>query len=114
MSDSTTKSSPSFTRPIEMPATGALIGTPASISDSQLPQTEAIEEETFDSVISETTRMVYGNYSTVGIPARTPRLAKQHWPIPPRCRHPTPPAYPTEYVGQVRWNRSGAVYSAHT
>ena len=40
-----------------MPATGALIGTPASISDSELPQTLAIELEPFDSRISETTRM---------------------------------------------------------
>ena len=44
-----------------MPATGALIGTPASISASEEPQTDAIDEEPFDSVISETTRMVYGN-----------------------------------------------------
>ncbi len=41
-----------------MPATGRLIGTPASISASEAPQTVAIEEEPFDSVISETTRIV--------------------------------------------------------
>ena len=52
-----------------MPATGALIGTPASISASELPQTEAIEDEPFDSVISDTTRIVYGNDSIVGITA---------------------------------------------
>ena len=40
-----------------MPATGRLIGTPASISDSQPPQTEAIEVEPLDSRISETTRI---------------------------------------------------------
>ena len=39
------------------PATGALTGTPASISARLVPQTEAIELEPFDSVISETTRM---------------------------------------------------------
>ena len=33
-------------------------GTPASISASEAPQTVAIEDEPFDSVISETTRMV--------------------------------------------------------
>src|SRR3546814_18025222 len=77
MSDSTTKSSPSFTRPIAMPATGALIGTPASINASAEPQTDAIDEEPFDSVISETIRIVYGNSSIVGIPARTPRLARR-------------------------------------
>ena len=43
------------------PATGALIGTPASISDSDVPQTLAMELEPFDSRISETTRMTYGN-----------------------------------------------------
>ena len=41
-----------------MPATGRDSGTPASISDSELPQTVAMEEEPFDSVISDTTRIV--------------------------------------------------------
>ena len=41
-----------------MPATGAFSGTPASISDSDAPQTDAIDDEPLDSVISETTRMV--------------------------------------------------------
>ncbi len=41
-----------------MPATGALIGTPASMSASELPQTDAIDDDPFDSRISETTRMV--------------------------------------------------------
>ena len=41
-----------------MPATGRLIGTPASIMASDDPQTVAMEEEPFDSVISETTRTV--------------------------------------------------------
>ncbi len=41
-----------------MPAVGRFNGTPASISASEAPQTEAIEDEPFDSVISETTRMV--------------------------------------------------------
>jgi hypothetical protein len=44
-------------RPIATPATGALIGTPASISDRLVPQTLAIELEPLDSVISETTRI---------------------------------------------------------
>jgi hypothetical protein len=39
------------------PATGALIGTPASISARLVPQTDAIELEPFDSRISDTTRM---------------------------------------------------------
>ena len=41
-----------------MPATGALIGTPASISDSDDPQTEPIEVEPFDDSTSETMRSV--------------------------------------------------------
>ncbi len=41
-----------------MPATGALIGTPASISDSVEPHTLAIEDEPLDSRMSETTRIV--------------------------------------------------------
>ena len=45
-------------RPIATPATGALIGTPASISASVPPQTVAIDDEPFDSVISETMRIV--------------------------------------------------------
>ena len=41
-----------------MPATGAGIGTPASISASEAPQTVAIELEPLDSRMSVTTRMV--------------------------------------------------------
>ena len=41
-----------------MPATGRVSGTPASIMDSEAPQTVAMDDEPFDSVISETTRMV--------------------------------------------------------
>ena len=40
------------------PATGRAIGTPASISESEEPHTEAMEEEPLDSRISDTTRMV--------------------------------------------------------
>ncbi|MEY4006150.1 MAG: hypothetical protein RLZZ221_2246 [Verrucomicrobiota bacterium] len=44
-------------RPQEMPATGAVIGTPASINERQPPQIEAIEVEPLDDMISLTTRM---------------------------------------------------------
>ena len=54
-------------RPIAIPPTGFLILTPASISESVEPQTEAIEEEPFDSRMSDTTRIVYGNSSAGGI-----------------------------------------------
>ena len=56
MSVSTAKRLPSLIRPMAMPATWSLIGTPASISARLPPQTEAIEDEPFDSVISETMR----------------------------------------------------------
>ena len=58
MSVMTAKSSFSFTKPIATPATGFLIGIPASIKARLDPQTEAIELEPLDSVISETTRIV--------------------------------------------------------
>ena len=48
----------SWTRPIEMPPTGSVMGTPASIRLSVAPQTEAIELEPLDSRMSETTRIV--------------------------------------------------------
>ena len=49
-----------------MPETGALIGTPASISASVEPQTEPIDDEPFDSSVSDTMRIVYGNSSVPG------------------------------------------------
>jgi len=56
-----------------MPATGALRGTPASISDREAPQTVAIDDEPFDSVISETMRIVYGNSWLAGSIGRMAR-----------------------------------------
>ena len=44
--------------PLLLIAQGLAIGTPESINDIEVPQTVAIEDEPFDSVISETTRMV--------------------------------------------------------
>ena len=41
-----------------MPATGLVMGTPASISASVPPHTDAMLDEPFDSVISETSRIV--------------------------------------------------------
>jgi hypothetical protein len=46
-----------------MPATGAFSGTPASIMASDPPQTVAIEDEPFDSVISETSGSCRGSPS---------------------------------------------------
>ncbi len=43
-----------------------MIGTPASISASVEPQTEPIDDEPFDSSVSETIRIVYGKSSAGG------------------------------------------------
>ncbi len=64
-------------RPIAMPATGCLIGTPQSIRLSVAPHTLAIELEPFDSRISLTMRIVYGNSSCVGIKARHRALGQR-------------------------------------
>ena len=48
----------SVIRPMEIPATGAFNGTPASINDNVAPQTVAIEVEPLDSMISDVQRMV--------------------------------------------------------
>ena len=53
--------------PIATPATADLMGTPASISASEPAQTVAMLDEPFDSSTSETTLMVYGKTSSVGI-----------------------------------------------
>ena len=45
-------------QPMEMPATGDLIGTPASISARQPPQTVAIEVEPLEDMISLVRRVV--------------------------------------------------------
>jgi hypothetical protein len=49
---------PSLMSPIATPAQGAFIGTPASISAREPPQTVAMDDEPLDSRISETTRRV--------------------------------------------------------
>ena len=50
--------SSSMMRPMATPATGAFKGTPASIMASAPPHTDAIDEEPFDSRMSDTTRTV--------------------------------------------------------
>ncbi len=41
-----------------IPETGRVMGTPASIKDRHPPQTDAIEEDPFDSVIFDSSRIV--------------------------------------------------------
>ncbi|MBT9150434.1 MAG: hypothetical protein DDT40_00606 [candidate division WS2 bacterium] len=58
ISTSRAYSGPSFIKPIEIPATGDTMGTPASIKARLLPHTEAIEVEPFDSKTSDTVLIV--------------------------------------------------------
>ena len=51
------ESSAAFIRPMAAPATGRFIGTPASISDSVEPHTEAWEVEPLELITSLTRRM---------------------------------------------------------
>ena len=64
-----------------MPATGALMGTPASISARLPPQTVAIDELPLDSSTSDTTRIVYGKSSSSGSIGESARSASAPWPI---------------------------------
>jgi hypothetical protein len=80
--------SASVIRPIAMPETGALIGTPASIKAIVLPHTEPIDVLPFELIASETTRIAYGNSGTLGNTGINARSASAPWPIsrrlPPR------------------------------
>src|ERR1700743_2477371 len=67
--------------PIAMPDTGLVILIPASINANVPAQTVAIDDEPFDSKISETTRIVYGFASSAGNTRFNERIAKLPWPI---------------------------------
>src|SRR3979411_288246 len=75
------------TKPIAIPAQGAFIGTPASISANEPPQTVAIDDEPFDSKMSETSRMAYGKSAAGGSKFTKARSASAPWPI---SRRPGP------------------------
>jgi hypothetical protein len=45
------------------PAHADFIGTPVSISDKEATHTDAIDDEPFDSKMSDTIRIVYGKSS---------------------------------------------------
>jgi hypothetical protein len=47
-----------MTSPIAIPATGRKIGTPASINANVPPHTVAIDDDPFDSEISDSSRIV--------------------------------------------------------
>lgn len=56
----------------------ALIGTPAAIKDIQDAHVDAMEVEPFDSKVSDTARIVYGNSSSEGSTGMSARSAKHH------------------------------------
>ena len=68
--------SPLRISPIATPATCSRIGTPASISASVEPQTDAIDDEPFDSSTSLIRRSVYGNSSFGGSTGTSARSAR--------------------------------------
>ena len=82
------------TNPIAIPATGALIGTPASISDKLAEHTDAIEVEPFDDNTSLTKRIAYANSSWLGTTGNNARSAKAPCPISRRFGVPTRPTSP--------------------
>ena len=77
------------------------MGTPASIRASAPPQTVAIDDEPFDSRMSDTTRSVYGKSCSEGIIGIRLRSARLPWPI---SRRPGPRrnfTSPTENGGKL-------------
>src|SRR5207302_10322959 len=80
MSVSTATRSPSLMSPLATPAQAAVMGTPASNSASDPPQTVAIDDDPLDSRISETIRMVYGKLSYGGRIACRARSARAPCP----------------------------------
>ena len=92
--------SDSFTRPIEMPATGLLIGTPASIRPSVAPQTLAMLELPlrFEDVGDHADRVGELLGGRAG-PASTLRSASAPWPI---SRRPGPRIGPHFADGERR------------
>ena len=80
----------SVTSPQEIPTTGEVIGTPASISARVAPQTDAMDVEPFDAMISDTQRTVYGK--SAGTTCETERSARFPCPI---SRRPGPVTFPT-------------------
>src|ERR687889_2805663 len=93
--------------PMATPATGRLSGTPASISDSEEPHTEAIDDDPLDSRMSDTTRIVYGKSSIDGTIGTSARSASAPWPMSRRFGPRMNPASPTENGGEVEWGGEG-------
>ena len=82
------------------PATGAAIGTPASMRERQPPQTAAMDEEPLDSSVSATTRTVKGKPSPEGMMGFRAFSARAPWPISRRDTR-TGFTSPTEKGGKL-------------
>src|ERR687883_978576 len=97
--------------PIAIPATGRAIGTPASISERLDPHTDAIDDDPFDSRMSDTTRIVYGKSSCDGTTGTSARSASAPWPMSRRLGPRMKPASPTENGGELLWGEERLLVS---
>ncbi len=88
----------SVIKPVEIPATGFLIGTPASISARVEAHILPCDVEPFELKISDTTLMLYGNSSTLGKTGTNAFSANAPCPISllpgPREAFASPTLYP--------------------
>ena len=91
------------TSPQEIPATMSFIGTPAAISDIHEAQVEAIDVEPFDSKVSDTARIAYGNSSIEGRTGFKALSARAPCPISLRPGPLEGLVSPTEYEGKLYW-----------
>src|ERR1700693_1376567 len=92
---------PSLISPIATPATAERSGTPASKSANDPPHTDAIDDDPFDSRMSETIRIVYGKSSLGGGSGSTARSARAPWPMSRREGEPKRRTSPTENDGKL-------------
>jgi hypothetical protein len=92
----------SKSKPIATPATGREIGTAASMSARQPPQTDAIDDEPHDMVMSDSMRTVYGKSALLGSAGSSARSARLPWPTSRRPgAPPNRPTSPTEKGGKL-------------
>ena len=84
-----------------MPATGALIGTPASISDSDEAHTDAIEVEPFERQHLGHEAERVGELLLAGTTGSSARSARRPWPISRRLGRPTRPVSPLAWGGML-------------
>ena len=88
--------------PIAMPATGALIGTPASISDSVDAQTRRHRRRAVRAQhVATPAGARTGTPPRVGITGTSARSASAPWPISRRRGEPTRPVSPVENGGKL-------------